>query len=109
MQQVCDLERHVQDLFSCVIAFFSSSVIFIYSGQSTLSPLGCSFCMYKKACFDVLKKTLTMTNSLSASILFSSCIILRSALSLGYQKNMALAWLLKFFGMAENDCVSNHK
>ena len=48
---------------------------------STLNPRGFSFRIYKIACVDLLKKSLTMTNSSSVSTLFSSCTILRSALS----------------------------
>ena len=63
---------------------------------STLNPRGCSFRIYKHACFDVLKKSLTSTNSLSVNKLFSWCIILRSALSFGNHTNMVLAYLLNF-------------
>ena len=69
---------------------------------STLNPRECSFCIYKHACFDILKKSLTITNSSSVNTLFSSCIILRSALSFGYHTNMALACLLKFFGIVSS-------
>ena len=68
---------------------------------STLNPRACSFRKYEHACFDFLKKSLTTTNSSFVKTLFSSCIILRSALSFGYHTNMALACLFKFFGMAE--------
>ena len=68
---------------------------------STLNPRGCSFRIYKHTCFDVLKKSLTINNSSSVNTFFSSCIILGSALSFGYYTNMALACLLKFFGIAE--------
>ena len=83
--------------FSHVIAFFSSSIIF-YLIQN---PWGCSFLIYKHACLDFFNWPLTTTNSSSVNTLFSSCINLRSALSFGYQANIALACLLKFFGMAE--------
>ena len=43
--------------------------------------------------------------SSSVNLLFTSCIIFRSALSFGYQTNMTLACLLRFFSMAEEDCV----
>ena len=48
-----------------------------------------------------------MTSLSSVSTLFSSCMVLRSTLSLGYNTNMALACLHKFFGIAEYDCVDN--
>ena len=76
---------------------------------STLNPRGCSFRMYKHACFDVLKKPLAITNSSTVNTLFLSCNILRSAISFGCDANMALACLPKFFVMAEWDCVSSHK
>ena len=64
------------------------------------NPRGNSFCMYRHACFDFFKKSLVTTSSPSVSTSFSSWIILRSALAFGYQTNMALDCLLKFFGMA---------
>ena len=66
-----------------------------------LSPRACSFRMYKHACFDVLKKSRRMINSPFVNKLSSSFIILRPALSLGYQTNIALACLLTFSGEAE--------
>ena len=54
------------------------------------------------------KKLLATTNSSSVSTSFSSCIIFRSALSFRYHTEMALVCLLKFFGIAEYHCVSNH-
>ena len=65
--------------------------------------------MYRHACFDFLKKVLATTNSSSVSTSFSSCIVLRSVLSFGYQTKMALTCLLKSFGMGEYVCFSNHK
>ena len=47
-----------------------------YTWFNTLNPRGCSFRTYRHACFDIFKKSLTMTNSLSVNTLFSWCIIL---------------------------------
>ena len=58
-----------------------------------------SFCIYKHACFDFLKKVLGTTNSSSVNTSFSSCIILRSIPAFGYQTKIALAYSLNFFGM----------
>ena len=91
--------------FSRVTNFFSSSVIFYL----TQNPRGNSFRIYKPACLDFFKRFLATTNSSSVSTSFSSCIIIRSRLSFGYLTNMAFACHLKFFDIAEQDCVSNHK
>ena len=56
-----------------------------------------------------LKKALAITNSSSVSTSFSSCIALRSPRSFGYETNMAFACLLKFFSIAVEDWVINHK
>ena len=76
---------------------------------SNLNPRGSSFRIYRHVYFDSLKRPLATTNSSSVSTSFSSCIALRSPRSFGYQTNIAFACLLKFFGMAVKDCVSNHK
>ena len=65
--------------------------------SSSLNPRRFSLHMYKYACFFFFQKTLAMTDSLSISILLLSCIILKSALSFGYQTNIALVYLFRFF------------
>ena len=65
--------------------------------------------MYRHPCFDFLKRVLVTTNSSSVSTSFSSCIALRSPRSFGYHTKMDLAFLLKSLGIAEYDCVSNHR
>ena len=57
--------------------------------------------MNKHAFFDFLKKPLKMTNSSSASTLFSSRVIKISSLYLLHQTNMALARHLRVLGIAQ--------
>ena len=96
--------RDGPECFSRVIAFFFSSTIYLRK-----NPRGCLFLMHKHACFDSFSRPLIITNHLSVRTLFSLCIILGSALSLGYHTNIALACLFKFCGIAEYDCVNNQR
>ena len=64
-------------LFSCYCFF-----LFFCHFHLKQNSRGCTFRIYKHACFDALKKYLAITNSSPVNTLFSSCFILRSSLFL---------------------------
>ena len=69
------LDNTSRILFSCYYFF-----LFFCHFHLTQNSRGCTFRIYKHACFDALKKSLAITNSSPVNTLFSSCFILRSSL-----------------------------
>ena len=67
-----------------------------YHWFSNSNPRGNSFRIYRHVHFDFLKKSLPTTNSSSVNTSFSSCIILRFILAIGYQTKIALTCSLNF-------------
>ena len=71
------LDNTSRILFSCYCFF-----LFFCHFHLKQNSRGCTFRIYKHACFDALKKYLAITNSSPVNTLFSSCFILRSSLFL---------------------------
>lgn len=94
--------KPLRNAYFLLLSFVTRFISIIY--LSYLNPRESLSCMYKHLCFDVIRKPLTVTNSSSVSRLSQIY-----ALYLGCQRNMVLVFLLRFFGMAEYDCISNNK